>query len=162
MCTTDPLAAYTIWNIHLCSLMMAGTFSESILPQRIAWVLANKVAAEIAAALSNFSVNFQTMNWSACAETASMLIWIMQHFFQFQLNNSQQISHNILLHKKCNLLVIPTSTFRFWAVLGMWAVTPFSSELIQHLSKVGLYICWLVMNLDLLCMLILLCGPSSS
>ena len=50
VCTTNPLAAYTIWNIHSCSLMMAGTFYESILSQRIAWVLANRVAAEIAAA----------------------------------------------------------------------------------------------------------------
>ena len=63
VCTTDPLAQYTTFeNTHLCSLMIAGTFYQSILSQRIAWVLANKVAAEIAAALSSFSVNFQTMN----------------------------------------------------------------------------------------------------
>ena len=50
VCTTNPLAAYTIWNIHSGSLMRAGTFYESILSQRTAWVLANRVAAEIAAA----------------------------------------------------------------------------------------------------------------
>ena len=43
--------------------------------------LANKIAAEIATALANFFVNFQNIDWSACAEIAFMLTWIYSTFF---------------------------------------------------------------------------------